>query len=150
MQMVVFSGVQGTGKTTFYGSRLARSHVRISLDVLRTRYREAILLEACLRAKQSLVVDNTNPTALERKRYVEPAAAAGFEIVGYYFRSRATDALAINERRPEQDRLPPKAVLGTLRRLELPRFAEGFDKLFYVRMDGHGDFIVEPLDHRSD
>jgi predicted kinase len=144
MQAVVFCGIQGTGKTSFYRRRFADTHVRLSLDMLKTRNRERILLEACVAAQQPFVVDNTNPTAAERRPYVEAASTGRFEIVGYYFRSSAQEALAINEQRPERERLPVKGLLGTLKRLELPRLDEGFDALFYVRMDGSGGFVEEP------
>jgi predicted kinase len=143
MQAVVFCGIQGAGKTSFYRRRFADTHVRLSLDMLRTRNRERILLEACIAAQQPFVVDNTNPTAAERRLYVEAAATGRFEIVGYYFRSSAQEALAINEQRAEAERLPVKGLLGTLKRLELPRLDEGFDRLFYVRMDGDGGFVEE-------
>ena len=53
------------------------------MDLLRTRAREAAFLELCLETRQPFVVDNTNPTAADRARYVEPARAAGFRVVGY-------------------------------------------------------------------
>ena len=72
MEAVIFCGVQGSGKSTFYTDRLADSHVRINLDMLRTRRREQILLRACIEAKQPFVVDNTNPTIESRRRYNRP------------------------------------------------------------------------------
>ena len=53
-------GIQGAGKSTFFKERFFDTHVRINLDMLKTRHREAILLDACIRAKQRFVVDNTN------------------------------------------------------------------------------------------
>ena len=41
------------------------------------------MLELCLRERQPFVVDNTNPTAADRRRYVDPARAAGFRVIGY-------------------------------------------------------------------
>ena len=76
-------GLQGAGKTTLYRDRWLETHVRISMDLLRTRAREAALLELCLPTRQPFVVDNTNPTVADRARYVEPARAAGFRVVGY-------------------------------------------------------------------
>jgi hypothetical protein len=52
MQLVLFVGVQASGKSTFFRQRFAETHLRLSLDVLRTRHREAILFNACLEAKQ--------------------------------------------------------------------------------------------------
>ena len=70
MEMVVFSGIQASGKSTLFRQRFVETHLRINLDMLRTRYREGLLMDACLRAKQPFVVENTNLTALERARYL--------------------------------------------------------------------------------
>jgi len=50
MEAVVFIGVQGCGKTTFYKKRYFETHVRVSRDMLKTKARERILLGACLAA----------------------------------------------------------------------------------------------------
>ena len=75
-EAIIFIGIQGAGKSTFFRERFFDTHVRINLDMLRTRTREKALLEACLQSGQSFVVDNTNPLAEDRKRYLEPARAA--------------------------------------------------------------------------
>jgi predicted kinase len=144
VQLVVFCGVQGSGKSSFYRYRFFETHVRISLDMLRTRSRELALVQTCIASRQPFVVDNTNATAAERSRYVVPAAAAGFEIVGYAFRTTPEDALAANALRPARERLPTRSVLATFARLEEPTREEGFDALFSVCMDGVGGFEVEP------
>ena len=88
MQAIILIGIQATGKTTFYARHFLKTHVRISLDLLRTRHREARFLETCLETQQRFVVDNTNPTVADRKRYIEMARDAGYEVVGYYFQSQ--------------------------------------------------------------
>jgi predicted kinase len=143
VELVVFIGVQGAGKSTFYRERFFDTHVRISLDQLRTRHRERSLVEACLALKQPFVVDNTNPTAADRARYVLPARQAGFRVVGYYFQSRVVDALARNARREGLRRVPDSAVLGTFTRLELPQWSEGFDALYDVRVGVGTAFTIE-------
>jgi predicted kinase len=85
MEAVIFVGIQGAGKSTFYRERFFDTHVRINLDMLKTRHREQLLLQACLAAQQPFVVDNTNPSKEERRRYIAPAQAAGFKIIGYFF-----------------------------------------------------------------
>jgi predicted kinase len=82
MEAIVLCGIQGSGKTTFYRERFLDTHVRVAMDLLRTRAREQAFLELCLRTQQRFVVDNTNPTAADRRRYVEPARAAGFRVIG--------------------------------------------------------------------
>ena len=142
MELVLFTGLQASGKSSFYRERFFRTHVRINLDMLKTRHRERVLLEACLDAKQPLVVDNTNPTAQARAAYIAQARGAGFRVAGYYFGSRASDCLERNALRPEAERVPDKGVLATAKCLELPKIAEGFDELFYVTLTAEG-FVVE-------
>src|SRR4051794_23667880 len=73
MEAVLFVGLQASGKSTFYRERFFTTHLRINLDMLRTRHREKRLLEVCLETQLRFVVDNTNPTRADRRRYIEPA-----------------------------------------------------------------------------
>jgi predicted kinase len=146
MEAAILIGIQGTGKSTFCRARLFHTHVRINMDMLQSRHRETLILAACLNAKQSFVVDNTNPTREERARYIAAARAAGFRVVGYYFESKVKDALLRNELRGRGHRVPDRGVLGTAGRLQLPGKAEGFDALHYVRLappPAVDEFIVE-------
>lgn len=38
MEAIVFVGIQAAGKTSFYRERFFRTHIRLSLDMLRTRH----------------------------------------------------------------------------------------------------------------
>ncbi len=143
MQAIIFIGVQATGKSTFFKERFFTTHVRISLDVLRTRHREKMILDACLQCGQNFVVDNTNPTIDDRKRYILPAKQAKFEIIGYYFESKITASLERNQGRLEKQRIPDKGILATFHRLQIPSLDEGFDKLYFVKIDQQGAFLVE-------
>ncbi len=142
MQLVIFMGIQAAGKSTFFRERFVDTHTRINLDMLRTRHRERVLFEACLTAKQSVVVDNTNVSRSDRARYIGPARAAGFSVEGYYFRSVRSESVARNAAREHGARVPIRGLLGTAARLEIPKLTEGFDTLHYVRI-GEG-FVVEP------
>lgn len=143
MEAIIFIGIQGSGKSTFYRQQWADTHLRLNLDMLRTRHREAILFQACLNAKQSFVVDNTNPTRAERAKYINAARAAGFRIIGYYFSAKLKDALARNAQRIGKQCVPEKGVRATHQRLELPRYDEGFDALYYVRIADDGGFVCQ-------
>src|ERR1700732_5119448 len=79
-EAVILVGVQGSGKTSFYRERFFDSHIRISLDMLRTRRRERLLFAACHEAKQPFVIDNTNPLPSDRSQYIAPARAIGFRV----------------------------------------------------------------------
>ena len=143
MEAVLLIGIQGAGKTTFYRERFFETHVRISLDLLKTRYREKVFLSACLLAKQRFVVDNTHPTAAERARTIEPAREAGFRIVGYFFPPDVRASIARNAKRPTP--IPVQGLLGTAKRLQPPRRAEGFDALYQVRLTPENEFVVEEM-----
>ena len=75
MEAVIFMGIQGSGKSSFFRERFFSTHVRISLDLLKTRFREQTFLDACLQTEQRFVIDNTNPTRGERQRYIAAAKA---------------------------------------------------------------------------
>jgi predicted kinase len=142
-QAVIFIGVQATGKSTFFKERFADTHVRINLDMLKTRHREKLILEACIKAHQNFVVDNTNPTIEDRQRYMVPARAANFEVIGYYFQSQLNATLLRNQQRVDKQRIPMAGVVAAYRKLQVPTLEEGFDKLYYVHIDTAGSFIVE-------
>ena len=143
MEAVIFIGLQAAGKSTFYVRRFFRTHVRINLDMLKTKHRERLLLDACLAGKQPFVIDKMNPAAADRATYIQAAKAAGFQVVGYYFQSNRDACLARNAARPEAERVPDMAILGASGRLQLPSLAEGFDRLYYVRTTDDGEFVVE-------
>jgi AAA domain-containing protein len=144
-EAVIFTGVQAAGKSTFYRERFFETHVRISMDMLKTRRRESLLLEACLRARQPFVVDNTNVLAAERARYIEPARAAGFTVVGYVFRATTRELIARNRNRTGKAAVPIPGLLGTYKRLEEPRWEEGYDALFAVTLLPTGVYTVEEM-----
>src|SRR5947207_3263749 len=127
MEAVIFVGVQGSGKTSFYRQNFFDTHVRINLDMLRTRPREQLLFTACLDAKQPFVIDNTSPLPSDRERYVDPARAAGFRVVAYFFDTPLKDAIRRNNQRAGKQKVPVPALAGTFRKLQPPTLQEGFD-----------------------
>lgn len=139
---VIFSGLQASGKSAFYAEHFASTHVRVNLDELHTRNKERLLLEECLAAGKSFVVDNTNPTALDRARYILPAKEAGYSITGIYFRSSVKECIERNEGRVGKAKVPFIAITATAAKLEIPDIAERFDELYYVRIED-GKFVVE-------
>ena len=143
MQVVIFIGIQASGKSTFFKHRFADTHIRINLDMLKTRHREEILVNACLQAHQSFVVDNTNPRVEDRQRYIIPAKAAGIQVIGYYFESKITTILERNRLRLGKERIPEAGIRASFNKLQIPTMAEGFDKLYFVKIDPQGSFVVQ-------
>ena len=146
MELVILIGLQGAGKSSFYRSRFASTHVLVSKDRLRNNRRPARrqrqLIEEALAAGQSVVVDNTNPTVRERAELIELGRRYQARIIGYYFESRLEDCLARNRLRTGKDRVPDVALYTVARKLERPSHAEGFDDLFHVRLAGDLIFDV--------
>ncbi|QDU88991.1 hypothetical protein Pla175_23750 [Pirellulimonas nuda] len=142
MEAAIFIGLQASGKSSFYRERMFDSHVRINLDMLRTRHRERLLIASCLEGKQPFAIDNTNPTRTERVGYIQGAKDAGFRVVGYYFASKVDECKQRNSRRSADKVVPLKGLLGTYGRLQLPEWREEFDELYYGSIDENNAFIV--------
>ncbi len=132
MQIIIFTGIQATGKSSFFKENFFDTHIRINFDMLKTKHRENLLVEACFQAKQPFVIDKTNPTIEERAKYIAQAKQHKFSVVGYYFASIIAEAIKRNEMREVNAKIPEKGIRGTFSRLQIPTFAEGFDELFYV------------------
>ena len=146
MELVIFIGLQGAGKSSFYRTRLAETHGHVSKDRLRNNRRpgrrQRQLIEKALQAGQSVVVDNTNSTRPDRAELIELGRRYGATVTGYYFESRLEDCLERNRKRAGKERVPDVALFSVARKMEVPTAAEGFDRLFYVRLAGDQDFDV--------
>jgi predicted kinase len=142
VQAIIFVGIQASGKSTFYSQRFSCTHIRINLDMLKTRHREKRLIETCLEIGQPFVIDNTNPTPEERDRYIRLAKGQKFRVIGYYFESKIADSIQRNQNRKPNQQVPEKGIRGTHARLVIPTYAEGFDELYYVRLI-QGEFTVQ-------
>ncbi|WP_022664642.1 AAA family ATPase [Desulfospira joergensenii] len=144
MEAILFTGIQAAGKSTFYKERFADTHIRINLDMLKTRHREKKLFECCLEIQQSFVIDNTNLTRGDRQRYIPKIMEHGIVLHGYYFASSLEDALGRNRLRGHRA-IPEKGVAGAYKCLEPPSFDEGFSHLSRVEIR-NGLFEVTRLE----
>lgn len=134
MEIVIFCGIQATGKTTFYKENFLKSHIRISLDQLNTRNKESKFIETCFDTLQAFVIDNTNPTKEDRAKYISAAKTKKFKVIGYYFQSHINQAILRNGSRVGKEKIPDAGIRGTYGKLELPSLEEGFDELYFVEI----------------
>lgn len=141
MEGIIIIGLQASGKSTFVHDNFYKTHIRLNMDMLKTRHREGILLNACLEGKQSVVIDNTNPTSKERQKYISKFKKSKFRVIGYYFESKISDCLQRNKQRIGKGKIPEVGIKGTYNKLELPSYEEGFDVLYYVKIH-QNNFIV--------
>ena len=150
MELVLFIGLQGSGKSSFYRERLAATHVLVSKDLWpNARKREARqrrLIAQALAQGRSVVVDNTNPCVEDREPLIAIGREHGARVVGYAFESDLEACLARNGGRVGRARVEDKAIHITSRKLRWPSLAEGFDELFHVRLDPEGGFHVREME----
>jgi len=145
MELIIFIGLQASGKSTFYRTHFADTHEYVSKDMLpnnkKNEQQMARIIDA-LQAQRSIVVDNTNPTLEDRAALVGLGRAYGAAIVGYYFDAPAKQCVERNRQREGKARVPDKAIYITASRLTRPTYAEGFDRLYAVSIVGNSEFKV--------
>ncbi len=146
MELVIFTGLQASGKSTFYRSYFARSHELVSKDLMRNQKNRALkqarLIEKALQEGRSLVVDNTNPAPEDRAAIIGLGNIYRAEIIGYYFESNLGECLERNRQRSGKARVPDVGIYATLKKLAPPTRTEGFHRLFGVRIAAGGTFEV--------
>jgi predicted kinase len=154
LELVLFIGLQASGKSTFYRQRFEITHAHVSKDRLRNNKhperRQRALIAKALAEGRPVVVDNTNPTVADRAAVIALAQGCGARVVGYYFESRVQDCLERNRRRQGKELVPDVAIYATIKRLERPRRAEGFDELYHVRLAESGGFEVSEWQDEGD
>jgi predicted kinase len=128
-EAVIFTGLPGSGKTTYFKDHLAATHEHISRDILGTAEREAAFIRECLGSGRSFVLDNTNATRTAREPFIRQAKAAGFRVVCYFFDIPVRMAIGRNNHRKDKKPIPVPAILRTANRLERPSLEEGIDEI---------------------
>jgi predicted kinase len=146
MELIILMGLQASGKSTFYRLHFATTHAHVSKDLFRNNKRpdrrQMHLVEEAFKAGQSVVVDNTNPTPVVREPLIRLAHAYGAEVIGYYFESETRSSIERNKTRSGKARVPDVAIYVTSKKLVRPTYAEGFDKLYDVRIVDNSEFEV--------
>lgn len=139
-ELIVFTGLQASGKSTFFDLHFKATHVHINLDVIKSRKKETRLLEEAFLKNLSIVIDNTNPTIEARKLYIELAKKHGYKVVAYYF-DMSIDLC--KKQNSERDRVVPMvAIYVTRKKLVIPSLSEGFDKVHIITQ---ANFLTENL-----
>ena len=140
--MVIMMGIQGSGKSTFCAKNFSE-YTRINLDTLRTRKKENDALRLAINRKENIVIDNTNPTVSDRKKYIEAGKASQYEIIGCFMQSRLQECIERNDSRQGKEKIPSIAIACTSNKLEMPGYEEGFDELYFVKITDAGFSVLK-------
>lgn len=137
LQLVVFVGIQGSGKSEFYKDRFIKSHYLVSKDLMGRRKKKEVRQQRWVREAlaggRSVVVDNTNPDVESRQDLIKLAREYGACTLAYVFMTPVEQCLRRNEAREPPWRVPLVGVYATLKRLKAPSYQEGFDEIYEVR-----------------
>lgn len=148
MELIIFIGLQASGKSTFFQKNFAKTHKLISKDLMPNHKnkakRQLHLIEEALKIGDSVVIDNTNPTIEERQALIQLGKQYKATIIGYYFESFVSRCLELNQQREGKAKVPDVAIYATSRKLERPEINEGFGQLFYVKMAEKNQFESLP------
>lgn len=132
-ELIIFVGLQASGKSTYYREHFAATHMHVSKDLMKnTRNRDEKqeqMIEQALAQGRSVVVDNTNPTPAVRAPLIAIGRRHGARVLAYYFESTVKDAVARNRLREGKARVPDVAIFVTAKKMVPPGLAEGFDEV---------------------
>ena len=135
-QLVIFVGLPGSGKSTYYFAHFAQTHTQVSKDLMpnarRRDDRQTMAIEKALAAGQSVVVDNTNPSREVRAPLIALGKRHGARIIAYYFECSVRVAIVRNEQREGKGRVPKVAIFTTQKKLQPPALDEGFDEVHVI------------------
>ena len=147
-ELVIFVGLQASGKSSFYRERFAGSHAHVSKDLMskharKKQERQMEELSRLLATGRSAVVDNTNPRVADRAPLIELARKFGARSVAYYFEPQVGESIRRNEARTP--RVPKVAIFTSAKKLQPPSFSEGFEQIYNVRL-GESGFLVSSIE----
>jgi predicted kinase len=128
-EAIIFVGLQGSGKTTYYQESSAGTHLHVSLDVQHTVERQRAALQQAFAARKPLVVDNTNATRAARAPFIAEAKAAEYRVVCCFFDLPVRTAIGRNSHRQDKKAIPVPAILRAAKQFEPPTEDEGFDEV---------------------
>lgn len=133
MELIIFVGLQGSGKSTYYRANFAATHVHVSKDLMPNvrdkDKRQNEVIAAALAAGKSVVVDNTSPTPAVRAPLIALGKRFGARVVAYRFDAPPKVCVVRNRLREGKARVPDAVIFITAKKLVPPALEEGFDEV---------------------
>jgi predicted kinase len=136
-EIVVMVGLQGAGKSTYCQRYFSVRYTYISKDRLRNnrrpQRRQMQLVEEALKRGESVVVDNTHPSPVERSPLIQLAQRWQIPIRAVFLDTPAEICEQRNQLRPEGKKVPQVGLYATRKIFQVPSLEEGFTEVLIVR-----------------
>jgi predicted kinase len=134
--MVIFVGLPGAGKSTYYAAHFAQTHLQVSKDLMpnarRRDDKQTLAVEKALEDGKSVVIDNTNPSRDVRAPLIALGKRHNARIIACYFECSVRAAIVRNRQRQGKGRVPDVAIFTTQKKLQPPVPDEGFDEVHVI------------------
>jgi hypothetical protein len=131
--------VAGVRQIDVFPQRFAATHDHVSKDLLRNnrkpQRRQEHLIAESLASGRSVVVDNTNPSAAVRAPLIADCEKARRGSLRLLFSHRSRRRASTQPCASGSERVPDVAIFTVRNVWNLRRPAEGFDRLFTVKMN---------------
>lgn len=149
-EVIVFVGSPASGKSTFWKNHLA-NYVRVNNDTLKSQDKCLKVMREALNSGKSCVIDNTNPTAEVRARYLTVAQELGVPARCFLFRlpkelAFHMDTLReVNKHRTHLSKRVGSMPIHTFyKKFEEPQTQEGFEEVKEVEL------VAGPFESEAD
>jgi predicted kinase len=139
LELVIFVGLQASGKSTYFREYLSATHEHVSKDLFpraaKKDERQTQIIIGMLGAGKSVVVDNTNPTPVVRAPLIELGRRHGARVIAINFEATVKGSLERNRSREGDAKVPDVAIFATSRKLKPATADEGFDEIRTVTIE---------------
>lgn len=126
-QLVIFVGMPGSGKSSYYHQYLSATHRHINQDQLKTKDKVLKKLTEVMAKGESVVVDNTSPSQSTREIYYQLAEKYSYKVIIIYFIS---DGYGWNKLRSHP--VPDIAYHGYFKKLNPPTRENTPGQVYYM------------------
>jgi len=137
VELIIFTGLPAAGKSTYYREHFAETHVHVSKDLMpnatRRDEKQQRLIDEALKAGQSVVVDNTNPSVAVRASLIAIGRQHGARVIAYFFDCPIRACIMRNRNREGKARVAEVAIFTAAKRLVVPGVGEGFDEVHVIQ-----------------
>lgn len=142
-ELIILVGYQASGKSSYYKKHL--SHLPLVSKDLMTgnkKAKQTLALEKLLGAGQSVVLDNTNLSMLERLEPISLGKKHNAKVTCLWFTTPFEECLERNSKRQGKAKVPPVAMYTGRKRFNEPIMIEGFNEIKKIAPD----VVVETVD----